>query len=247
MSKKNNTTTTTTNTHITFTQVKNTVTADRYVPYALYTQNTAIVAELGGEMVKGVGEFRAKFAKVADAKAFVERAVTHISKREYNAARKTEPKAPAKSTTTKATNGKGASTRKPAVEYVTVTDPDGLTYKVPKSALAPAKGKGSHKPMSGRVGVESEQALLLEAKGKGKGAKGKGVSKPTQAKTTKTEQVAPKRTRKAKGNDFDFTAIKGADNKAKNKALHQALVKMGLADSRTAEYQAVWSARPWAK
>lgn len=245
MSKKNvnKSTNTTTNTHITFTQVKNTVTADRYVPYALYTQNTAIVAELGGEMVKGVGEFRAKFAKIADAKAFVERAVTHISKREYNAARKTEPKAPAKSTTT---NGKGASTRKPAVEYVTVTDPDGLTYKVPKSALAPAKGKGSHKPMSGRVGVESEQALLLEAKGKGKGAKGKGVSKPTQAKTTKADKPA-KRTRKAKGDGFDFTTIKGADNKAKNKALHQALVKMGLADSRTAEYQAVWNARPWAK
>ena len=104
-----------------------------------------------------------------------------------------------------------------------MTDPDGLTYKVPKSALAPAQAKTT---------------------------KGKGADKPTPAKTTKsttTKSEPTKRTRKAKGDGFDFTAIKGADNKAKNKALHQALVKMGMPDSRTAEYQAVWSARPWAK
>ena len=244
--KKANTTNRNTNiTPITFVQAKTIVTADRYVPHALYTQNTAIVDDLGGEMIKGVGEFRAKFKKVADAKAFVEQAVTFMPAKEYNAARKTEPKAPAKSTT-KATNGKGASTRKPAVEYVTVTDSDGLTYKVPKTALAPAKGKGAHKPMSGRVGVESEQKVLLESKGR-KAAKGKGADKPTQAKTTKTEKSTPKRTRNAKGNGFDFSAIKGADNKAKNKALHATLVSMGMADSRTPEYQAVWNARPWAK
>lgn len=222
MKKTNNTNRNTTATPITFVQAKTIVTADRYVPYALYTQNKAIVENLGGEMIKGVGEFRAKFAKVADAKAFVAQAVTHMSKREYNATRKTEPKAPAKST---ATNGKGSSKRTPAVEYVTVTDPDGLTYKVPKSALAsvdaPAKkAKGNNKPTTANT---------------------------KKATTTKTEKAPAKRTRKAKGNGFDFSAIKGADNKAKNKALHQALVKMGMPDSRTPEYMAVWNARPWAK
>lgn len=219
---------------ITFTSARTVVTADRYVPHALYVQNKAIVEQLGGEIITGVGEFRAKFAKVADAKAFVEQAVTHMSAKEYNAARKTEPKAP--------TSGKGASKRErmPMVEYVTLTDADGNAFQVPKSALTGVKGKGSktHKPMSGRVGVESEQKVLLEARAR----KGKGDNKPT---SSNTNAKAP--TRKAKGNGFDFTTIKGADNKAKNKALHQALVKMGLKDSRTPEYMAVWNARPWAK
>ena len=216
--KKNNVNTNATATPITFTQVKTVVTADRYVPYALYTQNKAIVEQLGGEIVKGVGGFQAKFAKTADAKAFVAQAVTHMSEKAYNAARKTEPKALAK-----ATNGKGV--RKNAVEYVTLTDDNGNTFQVPKSALA---------------------GISTSAK------KGKGNTKPTtapkaqaQAKA-KTEPKATKRVSK-KGNGIDFNAIKGADNKAKNKALHAMLVGMGMADSRAKEYQAIWSARPWAK
>ena len=64
-------------------------------------------------------------------------------------------------------------------------------------------------------------------------------SKPTATKGKK----AP---RKSKGNSVDFNAFKGTKSE-KNKALHAMLVSKGIKDSRTAEYQAVWNARPWAK
>lgn len=70
----------------------------------------------------------------------------------------------------------------------------------------------------------------------------KGKTKATTSSTKKT--TAP---RKAKGNAFDYSVIKGETKKDKNRALHAMLVSMGHADSRTKEYQAVWSARPWAK
>lgn len=69
----------------------------------------------------------------------------------------------------------------------------------------------------------------------------KGKTKATTSSTKKT--TAP---RKAKGEAFDFSAIKGESKKDKNRALHAMLVSKGIADSRTPEYQAVWSARPWA-
>ena len=69
----------------------------------------------------------------------------------------------------------------------------------------------------------------------------KGKTKATTSSTKKT--TAP---RKAKGNAFDYSVIKGETKKDKNRALHAMLVSMGHADSRTKEYQAVWSARPWA-
>jgi hypothetical protein len=73
-------------------------------------------------------------------------------------------------------------------------------------------------------------------------------SKPTATKG-KTPSSTKKTTapRKAKGEAFDFSTIKGETKKDKNKALHAMLVSMGHADSRTPEYQAVWNARPWAK
>ena len=70
----------------------------------------------------------------------------------------------------------------------------------------------------------------------------KGKTKATTSSTKKT--TAP---RKAKGEAFDFSAIKGETKKDKNRALHAMLVSKGIGDSRTPEYQAVWSARPWAK
>lgn len=216
-----------------------------YLPYALLCDNEPIYKALGGSRVEGVKGFRVEFPKVANATDFIKQGITHMSTKEYEASRKTEPKAapaPAKS-------GKG---RKTAVQYKTVTDSDGCVYKVRVdecelvSEPTPAKksnGNGTHKPMSGRVGVESEQKVLLEAKGR-KPAKAKGGNKPTPAKT---EKSTPKRGRKGKGDGFDYSTIKGATKSEKNKALHHALVKMGLADSRTAEYQAVWNNRPWAK
>lgn len=71
-------------------------------------------------------------------------------------------------------------------------------------------------------------------------------SKPTASKgktASSTKKTAP---RKAKGEAFDFSAIKGKTKSDKNRALHAMLVSMGMKDSRTAEYQAVWNARPWA-
>lgn len=68
----------------------------------------------------------------------------------------------------------------------------------------------------------------------------KPASKPTSAKG----KTAP---RKAKGEAFDFSAIKGKTKSDKNRALHAMLVSKGIGDSRTPEYQAVWNARPWAK
>ena len=77
---------------------------------------------------------------------------------------------------------------------------------------------------------------------KPKASKGKAETKPTASSTKKTK--AP---RKAKGEAFDFSKIKGETKSDKNRALHAMLVGMGHADSRTPEYMAIWNARPWAK
>lgn len=73
---------------------------------------------------------------------------------------------------------------------------------------------------------------------------------PTQApktsSTKKTEAKKPTSPRKTKGEAFDFTKFKGTKSE-KNRALHATLVGMGIGDSRTKEYLAVWNARPWAK
>ena len=68
------------------------------------------------------------------------------------------------------------------------------------------------------------------------------ASKGSTASSTK-KTTAP---RKAKGNGIDFTQFKGTKSE-KNRALHAMLVSMGIKDSRTPEYQAVWNARPWVK
>lgn len=69
----------------------------------------------------------------------------------------------------------------------------------------------------------------------------KSETKPT-ASARKPKAHTPK---KAKGNGIDFNAFKGTKSE-KNRALHAMLVSMGMKDSRTSEYQAVWNARPWA-
>lgn len=89
--------------------------------------------------------------------------------------------------------------------------------------------------------VEPTPARKSTPKPAQKPSASKGKTKATASSTKKT---AP---RKAKGNAFDYSVIKGNSKSDKNKALHAALVSMGIADSRTPEYQAVWSARPWAK
>lgn len=72
-------------------------------------------------------------------------------------------------------------------------------------------------------------------------------TKSAQGKGTKKTPSSSKKTTKGKSKGFDFDSVKGNTKSEKNKALHAMLVGMGHADSRTPEYQAVWSARPWAK
>ena len=84
-------------TNITFTQDKfnsKAVVADRYVPHDLYVLNKEIIEELGGEIVKGVGGFRAEFKNVASVKEFVAKGITHISEKEYKANRKVKETKP---------------------------------------------------------------------------------------------------------------------------------------------------------
>ena len=50
----------------------------------------------------------------------------------------------------------------------------------------------------------------------------------------------------SKGNSIDLNAFKGTKSE-KNRALHAMLVAKGITNSKSAEYQAVWNARPWAK
>ena len=71
---------------------KKAVVANKYVAHALYTQNKALVEELGGTVIKGVGGFRAEFKTVKNAKEFIAKAITHIDADDYAKARKTEPK-----------------------------------------------------------------------------------------------------------------------------------------------------------
>ena len=131
---------------ISFTATRNTVTADKYVPYALYVQNKAIVEELGGQVCKGNEGFVAQFPNASKAKAFVSKAICSMSKKEYNAARKSEPKAttpaPKKVAPPKEKAGKDA--------YITLTDDNGNTYRVPMSALGikPATPKSPVKQAS---------------------------------------------------------------------------------------------------
>ena len=82
---------------IVFTQAQDNnkaVVANKYVAHALYKQNEALIETLGGKVIKGVGGFRAEFKTVANAKKFVAQAITEMSKKEYNAARKVQESKP---------------------------------------------------------------------------------------------------------------------------------------------------------
>jgi hypothetical protein len=97
---------------------------------------------------------------------------------------------------------------------------------------------------------ESEYTKAHKAYAKAHTQKPK-ASKPTATKgKNKATASSPKKAtapKKAKGNAFDYSVIKGNSNSDKNKALHKVLVEMGIKDSRTPEYMSVWNARPWAK
>ena len=131
---------------IVFAQAKDStkaVVANKYVAYALYTQNKAIVEALGGEIIKGVDGFRAEFKSVKNAKAFIAQAITHIDAKDYAKARKTEPKVKVekKASVPAPKKAKG----KTEFKFTTVTDANGNTFVVPTSALEPVKATAPKK------------------------------------------------------------------------------------------------------
>ena len=217
---------------IVFAQAKDStkaVVANKYVAHALYTQNKAIVEALDGEIIKGVEGFRAEFKSAKKAKEFIAQAITHISEKDYNKARKTEPKkatAPAPVKASKKTSvpapTKAKGKKNDDFKFTTVTDANGNTFVVPTSALEPVKTKAPKK----------------SAKGKAK------ADKPTQAPKSakKAEKSAP---RKTKGNcKVDFSKLAGKGSAA-NKEAAALMRKAGITDGTSAEYKAVWA--EWCK
>lgn len=160
------------------------VVANKYVAHALYTQNKALVEQLGGTLVKGVGGFRAEFKTVANAKKFISTAITHIDADDYAKTRKTEPKAKAEPKAKKVapTTAKG----KAKEDFVTVTDDKGNSFKVLMSALkgvcTPKKGKGATKPTTAPTKVDKKAKTETKAKAPSK-AKGNTELTPNAQKT----------------------------------------------------------------
>lgn len=200
---------------ITFAQANNNkkaVVSDKYVAHALYTQNKPIWEALGGTRKEGEKGLYIEFKSEKKAKEFIAQAITSISEKDYNKARKTEPKAKAekKATVPAPVKAKGK------VEYVSVTLDDGTKVKVKKSDLVlidkpTKKGKGNSKPTT---------------------APNTKASKSVKAK------AEPK---KAKGDcKVDFSALAGK-GKSANKDAAALMRKAGLTDGTSAEYKSVWA------
>lgn len=121
-----------------------------------------------------------------------------------------------------------------------IVSEDGKTLEVNFKSNADAKAFANEFDLAY---AEAHKAYAKAHAQKPKASKAKA---PTEApkKTSSSSKKAPK---KAKGNAFDYSVIKGETKSDKNKALHARLVSMGMADSRTPEYQTIWNARPWAK
>jgi hypothetical protein len=206
---------------IVFAQVKDdkkSVTADKYVAHAIYTQNKALVEKLGGTIVKGVKGFLAQFPTAKKAKDFIAQAITSISEKDYNKARKTEPKAKAVPVPAK---GKKPAPKKAKgkTDVTTVTDANGNTFVVPTSALEPVK-KATPKKSKGKV-----EAV-----------------KPTTAPNAKAKKAEPK---KSKGNcKVDFSKLAGK-GKSANKDAAALMRAAGIKDGKSEEYKAVWA--EWCK
>lgn len=216
---------------IVFAQAKDSakaIVANKYVAHALYAQNKAIVEELGGTLVKGVGGFRAEFKTAKTAKAFIAQAICEMSTKDYAKARKTEPKVKAeKKATVPAPTKKAPKATKgtvKCVEYVTVTMADGSTAKVKRSALT-------------QVDTPTKKATAPK--------KTKG-NKPTTAPNAKASKSTKKATpKKSKGNcAVDFSKLAGKGRTA-NKDAAALMRKAGYVDGTTAEYKAIWA--EWCK
>lgn len=174
-------------TQITFTQAtgnKKVVKANRYVAYALYTQNQPIWEALGGVRVEGEKTLTIQFPTVAKAQAFISQAITSVSKKEYNATRKTEPKAKATKKATVPAPAKG----KTETKLVTVTLADGTKLRVKESDLMPmdktAKAKGKKPTTAPSTKAKATETKPTKAKGNTK------TLTPEQAKMLKICKVS---------------------------------------------------------
>lgn len=200
---------------INFTATRNQVTANTYVAHEVYKRNEAIINELGGKIIRGAGTFKAEFPSAKIAKQFVEQAVTSISKREYNASRKTEPKTKvvAKS---KPVSGKGKKVVTIGGKQYTVNATnDGLM-------LVPTKGKGK---------TTTKKVVAPTPKKK----------TATVTKGKKVVASAPSKVTKGKGSNkatFDFGKLKGKGSAYNTKAA--AMMRDAGLVSGTKEFDAVW-------
>jgi hypothetical protein len=160
---------------ISFKANRNQVTANTYVAHEVYKRNEAIINELGGKIIRGAGTFKAEFPSAKIAKQFVEQAITSISKREYNATRKTEPKkvATPKATVSAPKSGKGKNKAEVVTiggkQYTVNATNDGLML-VPTKKVAtptPKKGKGKKTTSAPKQG-KGKAFDFGKLKGKGK-------------------------------------------------------------------------------
>ena len=217
-----------------------------YLPYAAYKALVQLAKDHNAEIGENADHtLRLKFDEVETAKNVVAKWTA-----DYNANRKVEV-APAP---------KSAPTQKPkaskvwdAKYFVELAVANGDTYedaiaeacritaelrnaqKTPSSKPTAAKGTtSSTKKNADTRSAEDFVADLV-----------KSDKKLAQMAHIDADDKARK-PRNAKGVTFDFGKIKGKTNSDKNRALHAQLVSMGMKDSRTHEYQAVWNARPWA-
>lgn len=162
------------------------VTANKYVAHALYTQNKALVESLGGEVLKGVGGFRAEFKSAKNAKEFVAKAITHIDADDYAKTRKTAPKAKAEKKATPAP----AKAKGKTDDLVTVTLADGTQLQVKASALgikteakAPRKSKGDKPTTAPNAKASKKAEPKAEKVATPKKAKGNADLTDAQKKT----------------------------------------------------------------
>ena len=134
------------------------------------------------------------------------------------------------------------SSNKNAKDFVSAFE---SAYAQASKAYAKANGKAKTEPTKSAPAPAKGKSNLVTVTVDGKKyTVDKANLVPTAPKSVPAKKTAPKR---AKGNGFDFGKIKGNSNADKNKALHAILVGMGMKDSRSADYQAIWNARPWAK
>lgn len=139
---------------------KKAVVANRYVAHALYTQNKALVEELGGTVVKGVGGFRAEFKTAKTAKNFIAQAITHIDADDYAKARKTEPtKAKGKANVETVTIGGKA--------YVMTDTDDGFMLTPVEPKKAPRKSKGDKPTTAPNAKAKKTEPKVTPRKSKG--------------------------------------------------------------------------------